>query len=56
LSDESRSELESITRSRSLPNALVQRARLVLLAAEGKPHDEIAELVGLSRAMVAVWR
>jgi putative transposase len=56
LSDEARAELEAMTRSRSLPNTLVRRARLVLLAAEGRPNGEIAELVGLSRAMVVVWR
>ncbi|MCX5754098.1 MAG: IS630 family transposase [Candidatus Krumholzibacteria bacterium] len=56
LSDEARAELEAMMRSRSLPNTLVRRARLVLLAAEGRPNGEIAELVGLSRAMVVVWR
>jgi putative transposase len=56
LSDEARAELEAMTRSRSLPNTLVRRARLVLLAAEGRPNGEIAKLVGLSRAMVVVWR
>jgi putative transposase len=56
LSDEARAELEAMTRSRSLPNTLVRRARLVLLAAEGRPNGEIAQLVGLSRTMVVIWR
>jgi putative transposase len=56
LSEAVRVELEAMTRSRSLPYSLVRRARLVLLAAAGKPNGEIAQLVGLSRAMVVVWR
>jgi putative transposase len=56
LSDGARAELEAMTRSRSLPNTLVRRARLVLLAAEGRSNGKIAEMVGLSRAMVVMWR
>lgn len=56
LSDECRAELEAMTRSHSLPNSLVHRARLVLLAAEGKTNGVIAASIGLSRAMVVIWR
>ena len=56
LSDEGRAELEAMTRSRSLPNSLVRRVRVVLLAAEGKTNIEIAAAVGLSRATVGMWR
>mgnify|MGYP003408024230 CR=1 FL=1 len=35
---------------------LVQRARIVLLAAEGTPKVEIARLVGVSRPTVNAWR
>jgi putative transposase len=45
-----------MTRSRSLPHTLLRRARVVLLAAEGKPNGEIGQAVGLSRAMVGMWR
>ncbi|MHC4716928.1 MAG: hypothetical protein ACYS5V_08165, partial [Planctomycetota bacterium] len=35
-------ELQSFARSRSLPSALVQRARIVLACAEGKANQSIA--------------
>ena len=56
LSDEGRAELEAMTRSRSLPNFLARRVRVVLLAAEGKTNMEIGAAVGLSRATVGMWR
>ena len=56
LSDQGRAELEAMTRSRSLPNSLVRRVRVVLLAVEGKTNTEIAAAVGLSRATVGMWR
>jgi len=48
--------LTGLSRSRSLPHALVIRARVVLLAAEGKPNKEIAAKVGLSQQSVCLWR
>ena len=51
-----RAQLEGITRSRSMPHALVRRAQIVLLAANGMNNTTIAAKVGLSRAMVGVWR
>ncbi len=56
LDDEQRAELRSFAASRSLPHGLVVRARIVLLAAEGKHNVEIAEEVGMSRQTVAIWR
>ena len=38
------------------PAALVQRAKLLLLAAEGVANSEIAERLGLSRPTVIAWR
>jgi transposase len=35
---------------------LAKRARIVLLAAEGKPNAEIARMVGVSRPTVIGWR
>ena len=35
---------------------LAQRARIVLLAAEGLPNAEIARQVGVSRPTVIGWR
>lgn len=56
LTDESRAELEAMTRSRSLANSLVRRVRIVLLAAEGRTNSEISAAVGVSRATVVMWR
>jgi putative transposase len=56
LEQEQRVQLESFSRSRALPHALVVRAQIVLLAAEGKQNKEIAEATGMSRQTVAKWR
>ena len=48
--------LESWTRSSSIRAGLAQRARIVLLAAEGVSNTEIAERVGVSRPTVISWR
>ena len=39
-----REELERMTRSQSMSAGMVQRARIVLLATEGRRNAEIAEL------------
>jgi transposase len=51
-----REQLEGFVRSRTLPHSLVTRARIVLLAAEGKTNIEIAEVVGMNRINVGKWR
>src|SRR5918996_3513198 len=51
-----RKELARLTRSSSGRAGLPQRARIVLLAADGVPNTEIAELVGVSRPTVIGWR
>lgn len=56
LSDEERKTLETWAASRTEPYRKVQRARLVLLAAEGRPNLSIAGEVGLARRMVIQWR
>src|SRR3954451_24082517 len=43
-------------RTPSLAAGLVQRARVVLLAADGVANYEIAERVGVSRPTVNLWR
>jgi len=48
--------LESWTRSSSIRAGLAQRARMVLLAADGASNTEIAERVGVSRPTVIGWR
>ncbi len=56
LSPSDREQLESMTRSRSLPHGLVRRAEMVLLAAEGWPNEAVAATVGVSRVTVGKWR
>jgi transposase len=48
--------LSGLLRVTSAPAGLVQRARIVLLAAEGLPNAEIARRVGMSRPTVIQWR
>jgi transposase len=56
LRDDDREELERLTRASSVPAGLAQRARIVLLAAEGISNTAIAERVGVSRPTVIGWR
>ena len=51
-----REKLERMTRSQSMSAGMVQRARIVLLATEGRRNAEIAELAGASRPKVNLWR
>jgi transposase len=56
LNVEEKRTLESMSNSRTAPYRKVQRARLVLLAAEGMTNTAIAREVGLQRSMVVQWR
>src|SRR4051794_41666246 len=56
LSDQERLQLEAWTRRRSSAQALALRSRIVLAAAEGLRNTEIAERLGINRAMAAKWR
>jgi transposase len=56
LSEAEREELVAITRSRSQPQSLATRARIVLLAADGESNTDIAERLGLSKPTVGIWR
>src|SRR3954470_12523526 len=49
-------ELVRLTRSSSGSAELAARARIVLLAADGTSNVQIAELVGVSRPTVDLWR
>ena len=51
-----RAELERLTRSSTVAAAMAQRARIVLLAAEGVANYVIAERVGVTRPTVNLWR
>ena len=56
LRDGDRAELERRVRSGTGAAAAAQRARIVLLAADGVANCVIAERVGGSRPMVNLWR
>jgi transposase len=56
LSDEERAQLESWERRRTSAQALAERSRIVLAAAEGLKNTEIAERLGVHRQSVTRWR
>ena len=56
LSAEEAAELRSFSTSRSLPHALVARARVVLWSAQGKSNSEIASRLHWTQATVGKWR
>ena len=60
ISEVERSSLEGWVRSSTVKSTvksgLARRARIVLLAAEERGNTEIAELVGVSRPTVLLWR
>ena len=51
-----RERLQVCARSRSLPRRLVERARVVLLAADGLQNKEIALILGMGRLAAGRWR
>jgi transposase len=51
-----REQLEAWARRRTSAQALAERSRIVLAAAEGLKNTEIAERLGVHRNMVAKWR
>ena len=52
ISESDRIYLESIVRSRTMQAQIVQRARILLLRADGIPIDTIADKVGINRKSV----
>ena len=56
LTDEARATLTKWARGRSTPARLVQRAKIVLAAAEGLESKEIAAQLGGTRRTVGTWR
>jgi len=51
-----RRELSRRARDRGAPAREVERARIVLLAADGVPGQQIAEMVGCAEGTVVTWR
>ncbi len=56
LSQDVKTQLQSIARSRSLPHGLVRRAQIIVMAAEGVNNKTIAQRASLSAAVVGMWR
>jgi transposase len=56
LSPEEDSTLKAWVRGRSLPMRLVQRARIIRMAAYGRQSQEIARDLDISRPTVQLWR
>src|SRR3970040_559488 len=56
LSPEERSALKTWERGRSLPLRVVQRARIIRLAADGMRNQDVAKAVGVSCPTVHLWR
>ncbi len=56
LTPQTRAELESLSRSRTLPAALVRRAKMVLWSAEGLTNTAIAERLETTEPLVWFWR
>jgi putative transposase len=56
LDEEQRMQLMALSHSRTIPHGLVERANIVLLAAEGKSNTEISEHLHLSKPCVGKWR
>ena len=56
IADSQREVLETLSRSRAAPHRQVQRARVLLRAADGVANTQIAASVGVSPATVKSWR
>src|SRR5712692_4318988 len=56
LSPHERDVLENRARQYTLPYFQVVRARMILLAAEGRANDDIAAALSIGRDVVSLWR
>ncbi len=56
LTEEERQSLEKVTKQHSTPQQHVKRAKIVLMASEGKNNTEIAREMGVHVDMVRRWR
>lgn len=56
VSDEEREVLERWSRRPTSPHSVAQRARIVLLSADGLTNNAVAERVGVNQATVVKWR
>jgi hypothetical protein len=56
LSTEQRAELLRLIQAQNIPQKLVRRARIGLLAADSKDNKKIAAELGTSHLIVGLWR
>ena len=56
LTEAQREQLETWATGRKIPVRLAERAKMILLAAQGKTDKEIGADVGVWRGTVARWR
>ena len=56
LSSSEKAELHRRAGKYTLPYFQVQRAKMILYAAEGMPNDEIAACLDTRREVVSLWR
>ncbi len=56
LSPLERDQLEAMARSRTLAHSQVRRAQSILRSAAGESNSDIAEALGVSKPLVALWR
>jgi len=56
LDEEQRMQLVTLSHSRSVPHGLVERANVILFAAQGISNTEISERLHLSKPCVGKWR
>lgn len=56
LSDEERQRLEAVATSYTSPYCDVMRAKVVLLAEQGRQNKQIADYLHLPRQIVSKWR
>jgi len=56
LSDGDRAELQKLVNRHNIAQQIVLRARIILLASEGKNHGEIARTLDIGIDMARLWR
>jgi transposase len=56
LTPEERNQLEQLARGKRTEVRVAERARIILLAAEGLQNDQIAAHLGISKPTVGMWR
>ena len=56
LTSKQRAVLEPMARARTAPQRLVERCRIVLMSAEDRDNEDLAEELGVARQRVRRWR